>query len=111
MAYPIDKLPPIHPGEILGDELSALNMSATRFAKHIGVPTNAITAIIKGQRGISAEMALRLAKAFETTERYWMNLQTNYDAKIARAAMAEKVAQIQPVVRQRDGDEPVLGVA
>lgn len=82
MAYPIDNLPPVHPGAILADELAALDMSATKFAKHVGVSTNAITAIMNGQRGISAEMALRLGKAFGTTERYWMNLQTYHDAKI-----------------------------
>jgi antitoxin HigA-1 len=98
MTYPTDNLPPVHPGEILADELAALGMSATKFAKHIGVPPNAITTIINGQRGISAEMALRLGKVFETSERYWMNLQTYYDAKVARSKMAKKVAAIQPLV-------------
>src|SRR5258706_191511 len=99
MAYPAtDNLPPVHPGEILADEEAALHLSATKFAKHIGVPPNAITAIVKGQRGISAEMAMRLAKAFDTSERYWMNLQSHYEAKVARANMAEKIAAIRPLV-------------
>jgi addiction module HigA family antidote len=100
MAYPaVDNLPAVHPGEFLADELKALNMSARKFAEHIGVPPNAVTMIIRGERGISAEMALRLGRVFATGERYWMNLQSHYEAKIARGKMAEKVAALQPLVR------------
>jgi antitoxin HigA-1 len=102
MAYPTDNLPPVHPGEILADELAALKLSKRKFAAHIGVPPNAITAIVKGQRGISAGMAMRLAKAFETTERYWMNLQSHYEAKIARDSMMEEIAAIRPLVNHDD---------
>jgi len=98
MAYPIDNLPPIHPGELLADELEALGLSATRFAAHIGVPTNAVTAILNGDRSISAKMAIRLGKAFGTGERYWMNLQSNYDAKVARAELAGKIDAIKPLI-------------
>jgi antitoxin HigA-1 len=99
MAYQApDNLPAIHPGEILADELQALDFSATKFAAHIGVPTNAITMIINGERGISAEMALRLGHVFGTGERYWMNLQSYYEAKRARAKMAGKIEAIRPLV-------------
>jgi addiction module HigA family antidote len=99
MTFPaIDNLPAVHPGELLADELTALGLSARKFAQHIGVPPNAITMIIKGERGVSAEMAMRLGKALGTGERYWMNLQTHYEAKIARAKMGEKIAAIQPLV-------------
>jgi addiction module HigA family antidote len=99
MAYhATDNLPPVHPGEILADELEALDLSARKFAAHIGVPTNAITGIINGDRGISAEMALRLGRAFATGERYWMNLQSNYEAKLAREKMAGKIEAIRPLV-------------
>jgi addiction module HigA family antidote len=99
MAYhATDNLPPVHPGEILADELEALGLSARKFAAHIGVPTNAITGIINGDRGISAEMALRLGRAFATGERYWMNLQSNYEAKLAREKMAGKIEAIRPLV-------------
>lgn len=98
MAYAaINNLPAVHPGEILGDELKAIKYSATKFAKHIGVPTNAITEIIKGRRGISPEMAQRLAKAFRTTDKYWMNLQSNYDARMARGKMSKAVEAIEPL--------------
>lgn len=82
MAYTAqDNLPPVHPGEILREELDALGMSARKFASHIGVPANAITAILNGKRGISAAMALRLGKAFDTGERYWINLQSYYETR------------------------------
>jgi addiction module HigA family antidote len=93
-----DNLPPVHPGEILADDLAALGLSARRFAEHIGVPPNAVTAILNGERRVTAEMALRLGKVFGTGERYWMNLQSLYEAKIARANMAEKIAAIEPLV-------------
>ena len=68
MSHPaIDNLPPIHPGELLRDELEALGLSARRVAEHIGVPPNAVTEIMKGERRITAPMALRLGKAFEPT--------------------------------------------
>jgi antitoxin HigA-1 len=95
MAYPaIDNLPPVHPGEILDDELAALKLSARKFAAHIDVPPNAVTEILNGNRGISAEMALRLARALGTSEQYWMNLQSHYEVKRARAKLAGKVEAI-----------------
>lgn len=93
-----DNLPAIHPGEILADELAALGMSARKFASHIGVPANAVTEIINGDRRITAEMAVRLAKAFGTTDHYWLNLQTYHDAKIARITMQDKLAAIPRLV-------------
>ena len=67
MTFPaIDNLPPIHPGEILRDDLEALSLSARRFAEHIGVPPNAVTEILRGERRVTAPMALRIGKAFGT---------------------------------------------
>jgi addiction module HigA family antidote len=98
MAYTApDNLPPVHPGEILRDELAALGMSARKFASHIGVPANAITAILNGKRGVSAAMALRLGKAFGTGERYWINLQSYYETKVAKAELAGKIDAIVPL--------------
>jgi antitoxin HigA-1 len=93
-----DGLPPIHPGEFLVDELAALGLSARRLAEHIGVPANAITGILNGDRGISAAMALRLGKAFGTTEQYWLNLQDLYEVKRARAEIRDKLDAIEPLV-------------
>lgn len=89
MTYPaIDNLPPVHPGEILKDELDALSMSARKFADHIRVPPNAVTAILNGQRGVTAQMALRLGQAFGTGPGYWMRLQDTYEEKCARVELA-----------------------
>lgn len=93
-----DNLPPVHPGELLADELEALDLSARKFAEHIGVPPNAVTEILNGDRRVTAEMALRLGKAFSTGERYWMNLQSNYDAKVAREKMRDKLDAIKSLV-------------
>jgi len=98
MAYPIDNLPPVHPGEILADDLEALGMSARKFAEHIGKAPNAITRIIKGEHSVSPEMAILLGRALGTSEQYWLNLQQNYDVKIARKAMAKRAAAIRPLV-------------
>lgn len=90
-ANPVDNLPPIHPGIFLKDELEALDLSARKFARHIDVPHNAITEIMKGQRSITAAMALRLGKAFGTTPEYWLNLQKVYELKVAERDMPKEV--------------------
>lgn len=95
MAYPVDNLPPIHPGSFLRDELEALELSARKFAEHIHVPHNAVTGIMNGERSISAQMAIRLGQAFSTTPQYWLNLQAIYDLKRARAEMPAEALQIE----------------
>ncbi len=95
MPYPVNNLPPIHPGVFLRDELAALNASARRFAGHIGVPPNAVTEIMNGTRSVSALMAIRLGKAFGTTPEYWMNLQASYDLKRAKADAPESIEEIR----------------
>jgi addiction module HigA family antidote len=89
----------IHPGEILKGELEELNLSANTFAKVLHVPTNRITAILKGQRGITADTALRLAQFFGSTPDFWMSLQSSYDVKVA-SAIAGK--DIEKNVKARD---------
>ena len=93
MTNPVDNLPPIHPGAFLRDELEALDLSARKFAEHIGVPHNAITGIMNGTRSVTAPMAIRLGKAFGTTPQYWLNLQSRYELKLAQREMpAEAVS-------------------
>jgi addiction module HigA family antidote len=77
-----NRMPPVHPGEILKEELIELGLSANAFAKALGVPTNRITMILKGQRGISADTALRLSRYFGMSPQFWMNLQQSYELKI-----------------------------
>jgi antitoxin HigA-1 len=77
-----DKLPPIHPGEILRSEfMEPLDLSATKLAGFLGVPATRITAIISeaDRRTITADTALRLACFFKTSPEFWLNLQSNYD--------------------------------
>lgn len=79
------KLPPIHPGEILDLEfLKPLGVSQYRLAKDISVPPRRINEIVKGNRSITANTALRLARYFGTSERFWLNLQSHYDLEKER---------------------------
>ena len=83
---------PIHPGEILKEEfLEPLDLSANKLAKHIGVPTNRITAIVNGLRGVSGDTAIRLAKAFGTTAEFWMNLQMHYELQVASGDVKQEI--------------------
>ena len=92
-----NKLPPVHPGEILKETLDDLNMSMNRLAQEIRVPANRISAIVAGQRSITAETALRLARYFGTTPAYWMNLQAHYDLEAARDEWEARIAsEIRP---------------
>jgi len=86
----------IHPGEILRKEfLLPLGISGYRLAKEIGVPAQAISDITLEKRGVSAEVAIRLAKFFGTTEQFWMNLQNSYELAIARRKLKRTVARIK----------------
>lgn len=93
----IDNLPPIHPGEILRDELETLGLSARGFAKHIQVPPNAVTAILNGTRAVTAQMALRLGQAFGTGPGYWMRLQGMYEVKTAGLELGDALNNIRPL--------------
>src|SRR5713101_6626522 len=73
----------IHPGEHLAEELKELGMSAAELARKLDVPTNRITGILNGQRGITGDTALRLAHFFGTSAEFWLNLQSLYELRIA----------------------------
>ena len=88
---------PVHPGEILGEELEDLGMSANALARALAVPANRITAILKGQRGVSADTALRLSRYFGTTPQLWLNLQKTYELRVAEIESGESItAKVQP---------------
>jgi addiction module HigA family antidote len=79
------KIPPIHPGEILLEEyLKPLGISQYRLAKDISVPPRRVNEIVHGKRAISADTALRLARYFDTSDRFWLNLQTRYDLEVEK---------------------------
>lgn len=93
----------IHPGEHLLEQLMALDMSAAEFARRIEVPTNRVTELVNGRRAITADTALRLAKAFKTSARFWMNLQVLYDLRVAEAAAGTRLKAIEPVELEPQG--------
>ena len=90
-------LAPVHPGEVLKEEfMTPLGLSANKLAHAIRVPANRISAIVSGDRSVTADTALRLAKAFGTTASFWLNLQTQYDLDCAREAAAD-LNRIEPL--------------
>lgn len=85
---------PIHPGEHLAEELRELGVSPTELARQLDVPANRITGIVNGQRGISADTALRLGHWFGTSASFWMNLQQIYDLRIAEKLAGKKIVKL-----------------
>jgi addiction module HigA family antidote len=77
------KLPPIHPGELLRDELNEIGVSLNELGRALRVPMNRISAIVNGKRAITVDSAMRLARYFGTSPQYWLNLQSAYDLEIA----------------------------
>ena len=84
---------PVHPGEILREELDALGMSAKAFANALDVPGNRITAILKGQRGVTADTALRLSRYLRTTPEFWLNLQKSFELRAAELEAGKEIAK------------------
>lgn len=88
------KLPPVHPGEVLLEEfLIPLGLSQYRLAKGIAVPPRRINEIVHGTRAVTADTALRLARFFGTSERFWLNLQSQYDLEIARDRLGARLTK------------------
>jgi antitoxin HigA-1 len=95
---PTAEFPPLHPGEILSEEfLAPLGITQHRLAVSIGVPPRRINEIVHGKRGISADTALRLARYFGTSDRFWLNLQSRYDLEVERDRMADVLEGIRPL--------------
>jgi antitoxin HigA-1 len=91
-------MPPVHPGEILLTEfLEPLAVSQYQLAKEIGVPARRINEIVHGQRRISADTALRLARFFGTSERFWINLQSRYDLEVEKDRLGDALDGIRPL--------------
>jgi addiction module HigA family antidote len=83
---------PVHPGRVLKRELTARELSANRLALSLRLPSGRITEILNGKRGISPETALRLARYFGNSPRFWLNLQSNYELAVAEKEIGERVA-------------------
>ena len=84
---------PVHPGEILREELEELEMSANAFAEALNVPANRISAILKGQRGVTADTALRLSRYLGTTPHVWLNLQKTFELRVAELESGKEIAK------------------
>lgn len=88
----VREIPPIHPGEILLEEyLKPMKISQYRLAKDISVDPRRINEIVHGQRSISADTALRLARYFGTSERFWLNLQSRYDLELQKMELGNRL--------------------
>ena len=98
---------PIHPGEILKDELEAMRMNTAELARSINVPANRISQIVSGKRNISADTALRLGKLFSTGAQFWLNLQTAYELDLARLDGGPDLEAIVPLAK---ADEALKGL-
>jgi len=91
-------LAPIHPGEVLMEEfLEPLDVTQHHLAVSIGVPPRRINEIVHGKRRITADTALRLARYFGTTDRFWLNLQTRFDLEIEKDNLGDALDAIQPL--------------
>ena len=84
---------PVHPGEVLPDELDELGLSASALAKALGVPVNRVTMILNGQRGVTADTALQLARYFGTPPQQWLNLQKTWELRRAEIDVVREIAE------------------
>jgi addiction module HigA family antidote len=89
-----DRIPFPHPGETLREDfLNPLGMSVNKLALELRVPATRLTEIVRGRRGVTADTALRLARYFNTTPKFWLNLQTSYDLAVAAETRAPEIEQ------------------
>ncbi len=92
------KLPPIHPGEVLREEfLAPMKLSAYSLAKVCGVPRTRIERLIREETPVTADTALRLGKALNTSPAFWMNMQARFDLEVAEDALAKTIRKIEPI--------------
>ena len=93
-----DKLPPVHPGEILMEDfLKGMGITQHKLAVSIGVPPRRINEIVHGKRAVTADTALRLAKFFEMSPQFWLGLQAQYDLDVAEDKILSEIERFQPV--------------
>jgi antitoxin HigA-1 len=85
---------PIHPGEILAEQLIELGITSSEFARQTGVPANRISQIIAGKRTVTGDMALRLGHWFKMSPEFWLNLQSLHDLRVAERAVGDKIAKL-----------------
>ena len=98
--------PAIHPGEILADELEALGITPSELSRQINVPANRVTQIMKGQRGITGDTALRLGHWFGNSAQFWLNLQSAYDIRLAEEQVGAEIAALPTRPAAPPGEHP-----
>lgn len=89
--------PAMHPGLFLQEALTELGMSQARFARQIGVSAMRVSHVIKGQRPVTAELALLFGRVFGQSPEYWLNLQANYDLKVAEKSMRRRLTALRAI--------------
>jgi addiction module HigA family antidote len=108
-----DKLPPVHPGEVLLEEfLKPLEISQYRLAKSMSVPPRRVNEIVLGKRSVSADTALRLGRYFGTSEEFWLNLQTQYDLDVEKDRLGLRlVNEVIPLVLHKSTKRAASGMS
>jgi len=97
----VKRLAPIHPGEVLNEDfLKPLGLTQYRLAKQLSVPPRRINEIVHGKRAITADTALRLARFFGTSERFWLNLQTGYDLEMERDRLGNRLPKEVTILKR-----------
>jgi antitoxin HigA-1 len=100
------KLPPLHPGEVLREEfLTPLGLSPGALAKTMDVPRTRVERIADERIGVTADTALRLAKALGTTPQLWLNLQNDFDLQTAERSLGKRLEKIEPVRVRKTGEQ------
>lgn len=99
MTKPVPKngLPPVHPGELVQEILEGHGMSQAALARAIGVSPMRISHVVRGERPVTADLALRFGRAFGQSAQFWINLQASYDLKIAERAIRKGLDRIKPL--------------
>jgi len=95
---PANGLPAVHPGEFLRETLEELGLTQAAFAEVIGVSPMRVSHLLKGDRPVTAELALRLGRALGQTPQYWLNLQTTYDLKLAQSEMKDSLLAVRELI-------------
>lgn len=92
---PVNGLPALHPGEFLRETLDELGLTQAAFAEAVGVSPMRVSHLLRGDRTVTAELALRLGRALGQTPQYWLNLQTTYDLKVAQTEMKDSLLAVR----------------
>lgn len=94
----INGLPPIHPGEYIREALEDLGLTQAALAKSLGISAMRVSHLVREKRPVTAELALRLGQAFGQSPQYWLNLQADYDLKIAKITFKDSLQNVQELV-------------